>query len=70
MTQFLLLKEHIKNIYQKYSSLFHLFLRFVMGFLTFLSINRVVGYQPKLNHLYVEILLGFVTMIMPVEIMV
>ncbi len=70
MTQFLLLKEHIRNIYQKYSSLFHLLFRFIMGFLTFLSINRVVGYQPLLNHVYVEILLGLVTMIMPVEIMV
>lgn len=70
MTQFLLLKEHIRNIYQKYSSLFHLFLRFIMGFLTFVSINRVVGYQPLLNHIYVEILLGLVAMIMPVEIMV
>lgn len=70
MTQFLLLKEHIRNIYQKYSSLFHLLLRFIMGFLTFVSINRVVGYQPLLNHVYVEILLGLVAMIMPVEIMV
>lgn len=70
MTQFLLLKEHIRNVYQRYSSLFHLFLRFVMGFLTFLSINRVIGYQPLLNHIYVEILLGLIAMIMPVEIMV
>ena len=70
MTQFLLLKEHIKNIYQKYSRLFHLILRFVMSYLTFLSINRVVGYQPALDHSYVEVLLGLISMIMPVQILV
>lgn len=70
MTQFLLLKEHIRNIYQKHSRLFQLLFRFILGFLTFLSINRIVGYQPLLNRIYVEILLGLVAMIMPVEIMV
>lgn len=70
MTQFLLLKEHIRTIYQKSSGLFHLFFRFLVSFLTFYSINQVVGYQPALHHVYVEILMSLVGMIMPVEIMV
>ncbi len=70
MTQFLLLKEHIRNIYQKSSGLFHLLFRFLVSFLTFYSINQVVGYQPAMDHVYVEILMSLVGMIMPVEIMV
>lgn len=70
MTQLLLLKEHIRNIYQKYSYLFHLLFRFSIGFITFFSIDRIVGYHPVLHHLYVELLLGLVSVIMPVEILV
>lgn len=70
MIQLLLLKEHIRNIYQKHSGLIHLFCRFIIGFLTFFSIDQVVGYHPALNHIYVELLLGLISMIMPIEIMV
>lgn len=67
MTQFLILREHVRKIYQKHSILFHLLFRFFIGFLTFFAIDQMVGYHPALDHIYVEVLLGLVGMILPLE---
>lgn len=70
MTQLLLLKEHIKKMYQKHSSLFDALFRFLVGFISFFSVNQVVGYHPLLNHIYVEALLALISMILPMEALV
>lgn len=70
MTQLLLLKEHVKKMYQKYSFLFNPLFRFFIGFITFFSIDQVVGYNPELHHIYIEVLLGLVGMILPLEALI
>ena len=70
MTQLFLLKEHIKKMYQKHSSLLDSLFRFLLGFLSFFSVDKVVGYHPLLNHIYVEALLALVSMILPMEALV
>ncbi len=70
MTQFLILREHVRKIYQKYSILFQLLFRFIIGFLTFFSIDQMVGYHPALHHIYIELLLGLVGMILPLEALI
>lgn len=67
MTQLLVLREHIQTIYQKYSFVLNPLFRFLIGFITFYSIDQVVGYHPVLNHVYVEILLSLVGMVLPIE---
>ncbi len=70
MTQLLLLKEQIKKIYQKHSSLFNSLFRFLVGFIAFYSADKVVGYHPVLNHIYIEALLALISMILPMEALV
>ena len=50
MIHLLVLREHLKNIYQKYSRFLDSLFRFVAGLLTFLAANEVIGYNPALNH--------------------
>lgn len=67
MTQMLILREYVQKLYQRYAFLFHFTFRFFIGFVVFFSINRALGYQPILNHMYVNILMGVVSMIFPLE---
>ena len=65
MTQLLVLKEHLQQFYRKYALFFHPAFHFFIGFLTFYSLNRIIGYNPVLNHGWVEILLAMLNMVMP-----
>lgn len=67
MTQLLVLKEHIQKFYQKYSLILNLLFRFCIGYLTFFAANQVIGYNPLLNHVYVELLLALFSIVMPVQ---
>ncbi|MCD7826751.1 MAG: hypothetical protein LUH14_12440 [Clostridiaceae bacterium] len=65
MTQLLVLRERLRGLYQKYTAVCHLVFRFLIGFITFSSVNNIIGYYPGLNHLYVELILAVVSMILP-----
>ena len=65
MTQLLVLREHIQKFYQKYAPFLNLFFRFMIGFVAFSSINRIIGYNPVLNQVYVELFLAALSMLMP-----
>ena len=65
MTQLLVLKEHLQQFYRKYALFLHPAFHFFIGFLTFYSLNRIIGYNPVLNHGWVEILLAMLNMVMP-----
>lgn len=65
MTQLLVLREHIQKFYQKNSPFFNSLFRFVLGFVIFSSINRIIGYHPELNQIYVEAFLAVLSAFMP-----
>lgn len=65
MTQLLVLREHIQKFYQKYALLLNPFFRFLIGFVAFSSINRIIGYNPALNQIYVELFLAALSVLMP-----
>ena len=69
MTQLLVYRERIQKIYQKYSFILNPLLRFLAGYITFSSMNRMIGYHPYLNHLYVELLFGVLCMLLPGNVM-
>ena len=65
MIHLLVLREHLKNIYQKYSRFLDSLFRFVAGLLTFLAANEVIGYNPALNHWYIVLILAVFGIVMP-----
>ena len=70
MTQLLILREHIQKMYQRYSSFFQVVMRFMVGFGLFFAINRVLGYRPILSHGYVNVIMGVISVIFPLEAMI
>lgn len=70
MTQLLILREHIQKMYQRYSSFFQVVMRFMIGFGLFFAINRVLGYRPILSHSYVNVIMGVISVIFPLEAMI
>ncbi len=69
MTQLLVYRERLLKFYQKYSALLNAFFRFLLGFVIFSSINRLIGYHPYLNHIYIELLFGVFSMLLPAGVM-
>ena len=65
MTQLLVLRERLIKYYQNHSSVLNALFRFLLGLISFFSINHIVGYQPELNHWYVEFLLAVIGVILP-----
>ncbi len=64
MAQLLVLREHLQKFYQKYQLFLNPMFRFIIGFLTFSSINQMIGYHPFLNQITVEFLLSVVSTLM------
>lgn len=65
MTQLLVFREHLQKFYQKYALFLNPLFRFVIGFITFTSVNRIIGYHPALNRVSVELILAAVSILMP-----
>lgn len=65
MTQLLVLREHLQKFYQKYSLFLNPLFRFLIGFIVFSSVNRIIGYNPALNRVSVELILAAVSILMP-----
>ncbi|MCI8337774.1 MAG: hypothetical protein HFH62_03685 [Lachnospiraceae bacterium] len=65
MTQLLVYRERLIKFYQNHAPVIHALLRFLLGFVSFYALNHIVGYQPELNHWYVEFLLAVVGVILP-----
>lgn len=59
MTVLLLWKEHLKEIYNKYSYVIHFVVRLLLILCTILSMNANIGYMAKLKNPVVVALLSF-----------
>lgn len=65
MTQMLVYRERLIKFYQNNAPVLNALFRFILGVISFHAINHIVGYQPELNHWYVEFLLGVIGVILP-----
>lgn len=65
MTQLLVIRERLIKFYQNHASVLDALFRFILGVVSFYTINHIVGYQPELNHWYVEFLLAVIGVILP-----
>lgn len=65
MTQLLVLREHLQKFYQKYALFLNPLFRLIIGFITFSSVNRIIGYNPELNKRYIEVILAAFSVLMP-----
>lgn len=65
MTQLLVLREHLRNYYQKYSHIINPLFRLLIGTLTFFSANEIIGYNPFLNHWYIVVILSIFSIVIP-----
>lgn len=65
MTQLLVYRERLIKFYQNYASIINALFRFLLGIVSLNAINHIVGYQPELNHWYVDFLLAVIGVILP-----
>lgn len=69
MTRLLVFREHLLKFYQDYTRVLLPVFRFMVSFITFFSINQMVGYNPALNHWYVVVLLSLPGTVLPASVL-
>ena len=69
MTSLLVLREHLVKFYQNNTRVIHSLLRAMITFITFFSINQMVGYHPALNSWYVLVALTVVGSVLPASVL-
>lgn len=70
MMQILEFREKLREIYQKYQSYLNPVLKFIVGLVVFLVINKAIGYNDKLNKVTISFLLAVVSAFTPSAILV
>ncbi|ABX43901.1 hypothetical protein [Lachnoclostridium phytofermentans] len=70
MMQILEFREKLREIYQKYQNYLNPVLKFIVGFIVFLMINKAIGYNDKLNKVTISLLLAVVSAFTPSAILV
>jgi hypothetical protein len=70
MMQILEFREKLREIYQKYQNYLNPVLKFIVGFIVFLAINKAIGYNAKLNKVTISLLLAVVSAFTPSAILV
>ncbi len=70
MTQLLVIKERLREFYQKFQSMIEPSVKFIVALVVFLLINAKLGYQPQLNKLIVVIAVSLLCAFTPSYIVV
>lgn len=70
MTQLLVIREYIKNFYTKYEEFIVPLLKFVLGFILFLTINGRMGYMAKIDHVAIALVAALLCSFLPLGVMV
>ena len=55
--------------YHKYAPGFNVLFRFLAAFITFFATNKVIGFNPYLNHAYIAGILAAVSVVFPTQIL-
>ena len=70
MENLLQIKEKLKSVYGKYDSYFLSVIKFLLALVTFLMINKGLGYFQKLNNIVVTLILALFCSFLPVNAIV
>lgn len=70
MTNLLVMKEYIKSYYAKYEEFIVPVLKFLLGFILFMTINARVGYMEKIDNLVIVLVAALLCSFMPLGLMV
>lgn len=70
MTQLLVLKERLRELYQKYQTFIEPTVKFLVAFVVLLLINSKLGYQPQLNKLVIVLAVSLLCAFTPGYIVV
>lgn len=69
MTQLLVLREHLIQIYQKHAQFIRPVLRFLMSLFVYAAINEIIGYNPILRPWYVVFGLSLAGLLLPAQVL-
>ena len=69
MTHLLVIRERLIQFYQNYARIMDALFRFLLSFITFFSINRLIGYNPALQAGYVVAALSIVSTVLPMTVL-
>lgn len=70
MESLLQIKEKLKSVYGKYDSYFLSVVKFLLALVTFLMINKGLGYFQKLDNIVIILILALVCSVLPVNAIV
>lgn len=70
MTNLLVMKEYIKSFYARYEEFIVPVLKFLLGFILFLTINGRLGYMDKINSPVIVVVAALLCSFMPLGMMV
>lgn len=69
MTHLLEIRERLIRFYQNHARIVNVVFRFLLSFLTFFSINQLIGYNPALNSWYVVLAFSVVNTVLPISVL-
>lgn len=70
MMQILEFREKLREIYQKYQNYLNPAIKFIVALIVFLVINKVIGYNDKLNKITITLILSVISAVTPSAILV
>ena len=70
MTNLLVLKEYLKGIYGKYEIYITPVVKFVLSMITFVMINRKLGFMAKLNSMSIVLIAALLCSFLPMNFMI
>lgn len=69
MSILLEIREHIQKLYHKYAPGLNVLFRFLAAYITFFATNKVIGFNPFLNHAYTGAILAAISVVFPAQIL-
>ena len=69
MTHLLVIRERLIRFYQDHARIVNALFRFLLSFITFFSINQLVGYNPVLKSWYVIVAFSVVNTVLPMSVL-
>ncbi len=69
MTHLLVIRERLIRFYQSHARIVNAVFRFLLSFITFFSINQLIGYNPVLRAWYVVLAFSVVNTVLPISVL-
>ena len=69
MTHLLVNRDRLIRFYQSHARIVNAVFRFLLSFITFFSINQLIGYNPVLRAWYVVLAFSVVNTVLPISVL-